>query len=1307
MEFTGERYVPSETGQIKYEHIHRYALASSLVAGKSVLDIACGEGYGSAILAQQAASVVGVDIDPATVALAQRHYQAITNLSFREGSCDAMGLSDHSVEVVVSFETLEHHDKHEEMMLEIKRVLKPGGLLIISSPNKLTYSDEPNYTNPYHVKELYYDQLTALLSRHFRHQRLYGQKITGASFLYSLDENDTDYYRAFREPSTSDSQPGAEEGTVSLEKPIYFLAFCSDEALTIPALDSIFINAADEVGQEQTQANRDKDQYIRRLEQEYQQQTQHISQLEAEQQRLSQMVQEKDAHQQSLETQLRNLETQLQSLETYRQNLEAQYQQKLHQIEEQTQYQQKLEGALAGHQAQLEQQERMLSRLEVERRRQSELLQDKTQKLRESQQKQHTYEQYIGSLEAERHSLHLQLQAQNVRNAELAQHLEWLQTEASVRQQRLERYSSDLEALQWTKTVRTTRTIGLMASWAKQIVTAPVQPAIQGNLDSPQPEQTLNGALHMWGWTVSSRSPVSRVEVWLDGQLLGTAGYGQLRSDVLQRYPLQLIGECGYAASFALDPAQWSDGPKTLEVLVRDRRGNTRSFTCPVVLQLERPAAVPIAALPEPPPTVVLPAPGQQEGTAGAVHFTDEEYKHKLTELYLSMLNAFLASGTRLKIPTSRKPLVSILMVLYNRAELTFQCLRSISQNYSEPLELIIVDNASTDDTDLLLERIDGAHIIRNKQNYQFLLASNQAARLAKSKYLLFLNNDTQVLPGSISAALHTIESEADIGAVGGKLILLDGRLQEAGSVIWQEGSCQGYGRGDDSLAPPYNFVREVDYCSGAFLLTSRELFTRLGFFDEAYTPAYYEETDYCLKVWQSGLRVIYEPRAAVLHYEFGSSQASANAVELQIAHRQVLLDKHGAWLRDHHLEPNGSMLLARQTCRNRPRLLMIDDRVPHQFFGSGSPRTREMLASLVELDCQVTFYPMQGSTELLSKETWDNIYNSVPRTVEVMADYGSPRLAAFLHERQGYYDTIIVSRPHNMEFFQSLVAADPDLLSGVNLVYDAEALYSMREVAYRRLIGKELTEEETTHLIDAEIGLIGHSTTVLCVSRAERDLFAARCFSQVEVLSHTVTPDPTPALFESRSGVLFVGPVFVEESPNADAILWFGEQVWPQLSQELGSEALFTVAGEIRSVQIEQLASDNLRLIGKVADLSDLYNTARIFVAPTRYSAGVPLKIYEAAARGVPVVASPLLAQQLGWQDGVELLVAESPAEFAEKCALLYRDPHLWQTLRHKALQRVAKDCSREFFKEQLRKAISSTALLPTAAFDADEKSQ
>lgn len=184
---TGERMIPGAFDPLTMiEHLHRYALAMPYCKGKMVLDIASGEGYGSHLLSGLATQVTGVDIDEQTVLHASEKY-AKDNLVFKTGAASAMPLPEASVDVVVSFETIEHHELHEEMMQEIKRVLRKDGLLIISTPDKKQYSDIPGYKNPFHVKELYEEEFRSLLKKYFSQVNMYGQQSGMMSLLFPLE----------------------------------------------------------------------------------------------------------------------------------------------------------------------------------------------------------------------------------------------------------------------------------------------------------------------------------------------------------------------------------------------------------------------------------------------------------------------------------------------------------------------------------------------------------------------------------------------------------------------------------------------------------------------------------------------------------------------------------------------------------------------------------------------------------------------------------------------------------------------------------------------------------------------------------------------------------------------------------------------------------------------------------------------------------------------------------------------------------------------------------------------------------------
>ncbi len=665
-----------------------------------------------------------------------------------------------------------------------------------------------------------------------------------------------------------------------------------------------------------------------------------------------------------------------------------------------------------------------------------------------------------------------------------------------------------------------------------------------------------------------------------------------------------------------------------------------------------------------------------------------KQAKKILDNLNQIALDNFFLTNAYLDLPQVEYPSVSIILILYNRAELTLSCLYSILRNSFKSIEVVIVDNCSSDRTRKLLERVRGAKIILNEENKHFLLACNQASQLATADYLLFLNNDAQILGDSINVALQTIKSSPDIGAVGGKIILPDGTLQEAGNIIWRDGSCLGYGRGDEPQAPQYMFRREVDYCSGAFLLTSRELFLKLAGFDRAYQPAYYEETDYCVKLHKAGKKIVYEPNVAILHYEFGSSSCSDRAIELQKRNQQIFVERHRDWLQFQYAPDLSKILFAsnRSTCR---RILFIDDRIPHPHLGSGYTRSHGILTRMVNLGYFVTFY----GTDLSYLEDWHDIYADIDRQVEIVTGSGLEGLEKFLRARKNYYHIVFISRPHNMNHLNYLAARDKNLLAGMKVIYDAEALYTLRQLEQIKLKGETISTEKREKLIAEEINLARQSDRIIAVSAREKQRFIERGYQNVTVLGHALNPTPTPNSFHQRQHLLFVGSIYELESPNADSILWFGKEIFPSIQTELGREVNLLIAGnntveEIKQ-KIEQLQNDSIEMLGKVDDLKDLYNRTRLFVAPTRFAAGIPHKVHEAAAYGLPVVTTPLIAAQLEWKDEVDLLVGDSSKAFARQCVKLYRDAQLWERLRLNSLKKIESQCSPDYFTKTLQQIL------------------
>lgn len=228
LEFTGERFTPECEREIRYEHLHRYAFAATLCQGSEVLDAACGEGYGSAILAREARRVVGIDLEEEAIRHARGRYGDLRNVAFEVADCTRLPFEDQSFDRVVSFETLEHLEDQDGMLSEFRRVLRPPGLLILSSPDKAVYSEQQGFDNEFHVKELYRPELEALLGAHFPHYRLLGQKLAFHSMIWPLEELDKVVLQQAGEGGIV--EPG---GITSA--PVYFVALCATEQSALPS----------------------------------------------------------------------------------------------------------------------------------------------------------------------------------------------------------------------------------------------------------------------------------------------------------------------------------------------------------------------------------------------------------------------------------------------------------------------------------------------------------------------------------------------------------------------------------------------------------------------------------------------------------------------------------------------------------------------------------------------------------------------------------------------------------------------------------------------------------------------------------------------------------------------------------------------------------------------------------------------------------------------------------------------------------------------------------------------------------------
>jgi len=678
-----------------------------------------------------------------------------------------------------------------------------------------------------------------------------------------------------------------------------------------------------------------------------------------------------------------------------------------------------------------------------------------------------------------------------------------------------------------------------------------------------------------------------------------------------------------------------------------------------------------------------------------------EANKRQILQELRQRVAVFLASGHRLSFPKADAPDISVIIVLFNQAQFTLHCLRAVLAQAAVNVEIILVDNNSTDETAELLGRLDNVQVLRNQQNIGFVMAVNQAAAAARGRTILLLNSDAFLRENALAIALETLDSDPAIGAVGGRLILPSGELQEAGSIVWSDASAVAYGRGLLAEAGEIMFRRDVDYCSGAFLLTRRELFERLGRLDSFYAPAYYEEADYCLRLWQTGMRVVYEPRAVVDHYEFGSQTRSNEATELCMRNRKRLRLRHAFTLQSHHLPPSdGNVLFARDHARTRRRLLVVDNEVPFRWLGRGNPRMGALINEAVAAGWFVTLYPI-----LSGKVDWEAAHAEFSPEIEICYGRCAPGLPAFLDERQGYYDVVLVSRPENMMLFKEVVCHRPHVLAGARLIYDAEALSAVRSIAKAELQGRSMGAEETDALIKEELDLTAGVDSIVTVTLSEAQVFRSRQPAPVYLVGHPArvvqdTPD-----FTLRGGFLFVGRLLEKDAPNYEGLNWFIQTIWPRIHAALSGVTL-TVAGPLHP-EPNELNAPGVRLIGPVEDLQPLYARARVFVSPVRFAAGVPIKILDAAAAGLPVIGTKLMAKLLGWEPGVEIEATDDPAEMANAAIALHNDSSRWEAMRIAGFNRLLREHSEATFRNELRALLEEndhSVARPTEPNDAME---
>ncbi|HUN40626.1 MAG TPA: glycosyltransferase [Acetobacteraceae bacterium] len=608
-------------------------------------------------------------------------------------------------------------------------------------------------------------------------------------------------------------------------------------------------------------------------------------------------------------------------------------------------------------------------------------------------------------------------------------------------------------------------------------------------------------------------------------------------------------------------------------------------------------------------------------------------------------------------VPSSDEPVLSVIIPSYGCTGFTLRCLGSIAAHPPAVLfEVIVVDDAFPGEETACLARVRGIRLQRNAENLGYLRACNSAAATARGAFVLLLNNDTQVMPGWADAMLDLLACRDDVGAVGSKLIYPDGRLQEAGGIIWNDGSGWNFGRHDDPGKPIYNYVREVHYCSGASLMLRRETFERLRGFDERYAPAYFEDADLCFRLRASGLKTLYQPRSVVIHHEGVSHgrDLDVGIKSCQAVNRRRFVDAWATELARDCYRNGEHVIRAREQARHRRVVLVVDHEVPTADRDAGSRTILCMLRALLAENMVVKFWPL-------------NLHYK-PGYVEVLQDLGVEVLhgpnqmtfAAWMHEYGTELDLVLVSRPEVAEDCLATIRAH----STAHVVYYGHDLHFNRMRMQGALLQDEALLRAADRMEERERAVWRNVNAVLYPS--EEEAAAVRTLAP-DTVAHAVLPYCFDRFGTERPPPPGREIIFVAgfaHPPNEDAACWFAMNVFPRVRARVPDAALCIVGSE-PTARVCALAGDSVRVAADVSDavLQSCYRQARVAVVPLRCGAGVKLKVVEALKEGVPLVTTLVGVQGLPGVGNVAC-VRDDADGFADAiCALLMNDT-LWRQI-------------------------------------------
>lgn len=656
-------------------------------------------------------------------------------------------------------------------------------------------------------------------------------------------------------------------------------------------------------------------------------------------------------------------------------------------------------------------------------------------------------------------------------------------------------------------------------------------------------------------------------------------------------------------------------------------------------------------------------------------YIKDKNYLKEIIKASLIVGESFNVLFPKLQI----NPDISIVIPISNKLEYTLKCLKAISLRTKGFFEVVVVDDSSDGEMGVVLQNIKNLIYIKNEKKIGYLASCNRGVKDCKGQYIFFLNDNFIVTENWIEPLKKAMTIE-NVGAAGVKIVYPDGILQEAGGIIWNESSLIKYGKGDNPSKPEYNFLREVDYCSGAALIVKKDLFQKLGGFNPVYKKERYAEMDLCFSLIDMGYKIIYQPQSLVINSN--GKRRKRNKYSLikkwQLIDKGIFLKKWNNYFLNEYANSESNCIFSKRIRRKGRTILVLDRYVPLFDKDSGSYRMWNLLKILVELDHKVVFI----GDDATKYEPYTTEIQQLG--VEVIYFPYFLSIERYLEEYGNFFDIVILSRVINAnKYFHSV----KKYCSNSKIIFDTVDLHFLRESRRSVIESDERLFNEAEKTKQLELELIRKSDLSLVVSQFEFEILKKEDSSlQIEIVSNIHIVQGFKKSFRERENILFLGNF--EHIPNLDGIKWFLQEIYPSIRSKIPNLILYIV-GNDPSNELIKFSSKDIVVTGYVQDVEPFFSNCRVFVAPLRYGAGVKGKINHSMSYGLPVVTTSIGAEGMDLVDGKNALISDHPIEFARKVVNLYYDPELWELLSLNSIQNVLDNFSYEKTKKFLRNLI------------------